>query len=117
MEPMKEVQPTITFVTEYKKGEINPKDRQIALRNIKAQRERGMPKELLPLEVGINITINGRHFDHLGATAGVERTYRMKAKDVYELVARALLPYIEAHAALEFTQNDYDLYFGRDKEL
>lgn len=41
----------------------------------------------------------------------------MKAKDVYELVARALLPYIEAHAELEFTQNDYDLYFGRDKEL
>lgn len=117
MAPMKEVQPTLTLVTEYKKGEINPKDRQIALRNIKAQRERGMPKDVLPIEVGINITINGRHFDHMGVTAGIENGYRMKAGDIYDLVARALLPYIESHAAMEFTENDYDLYFGRDKEL
>lgn len=115
---IEEVKPTLTLVDDYKNGEMVPKMRAIALRNIKAQRERGMPRELNAYEIGVNICVNGRHFSYIGSTVGAPKGRRViDAKGVFQIVARAMLPYIQGGAALPLTENDYQLFFERDGEL
>lgn len=115
---IKEVNPTLTFINDYKKGEMLPKMRTIAQRNIKAQRERGISRDLNAYEIGVNICVNGRHFAYIGSTVAAPKGKRVfNEKSVYQIIARSLLPYLRGEDALPLTENDYQLFFGRDGEL
>lgn len=110
---IEEVKPTLTFINDYKTGEMLPKMRTIALRKIKAQRERGMPRDLNAYEIGVNICVNGRHFAYIGTTVGAPKGKRViDAKGVYQIIARAMLPYLQGEAALPLTENDYQLFLS-----
>lgn len=114
---IEKVEPTLTLVDDYKNGEMVPKMREIALRTIKAQRERGMPRELNAYEIGVNICVNGRHFAYLGSTVGTPRGKRvLDRKGIVSIVAQMLLKY---HDLIKkpMTENDYQLFFERDGEL
>lgn len=115
---IEEVKPTLTFINDYKKGEMLPKMRAIALRNIKAQRKRCIPRDLNAYEIGVNICVNGRHFAYIGSTVAAPKGKRvLDEKGVYQIIARSLLPYLQGDAALPLNENDYQLFFGRDGEL
>lgn len=116
-----DVDPTLTFVKAYKQGEMLPQMRKIALDNIRFQRGRGMPRDLDAFEVGINVCINGRHFEYLGTTVGVPKGSKpMRPCDIFTLVGRMVaceLKRQEGSGNPRFTENEQHLFFKRDTAL
>lgn len=114
---MEPVNKDLTIDTDWKVGEVSPKERDVALRHVRKQRELGMPKELDGYDIGVTITINGRHVQHLGATIGIEKGKCMTRQQVMSVVGRCLLPYIspETRGSMpEFSESDRFVLFGRD---
>lgn len=103
----------------YKKGELIQKMRELAVDNIRYQRERGMPKSVNAYEIGINICINGRHFDYLGSTVGTAiGGYHMTPKDIVTIVTRALFCAIKrGDYDTPFDENTKHLFLERDGHL
>ena len=114
-----EVNPKVTYVTLYKDGEMLPKMRQLALANIKAQRERGMPKDIDAFEIGMNICINGRHFGYLGSTIGTTKGgYKLTPKDVIVICAKMIAAAIKrGDFDKGFSEYHRNLFLERDHEL
>ena len=79
-------------------GAIAPKERGVALRH-----------------VAIKISVNGRHCEHLGVTAGVPAGKHIPRKEILMIAARLLMPFIEPSRNLpDFTEQERFVIFGRD---
>lgn len=111
----KPVNADTTFDFDWKLGEVNPKERTVALRHVKRQRERGMPKELDAYDVGLTIHVNGRHAAHFGVTAGVPKGKHIPRNELLVIAARLLLPYLDPeNKPQDFDDNERFVLFGRD---
>lgn len=108
---------SLSFVYAYKRGEMIPQMRSVALQNIKLQRQRGMPKELKAFEIGCNVCINGRHFDYVGTTLGTKRDYKLTPHDVWIAVARIAAIMLEETRGQRFDAQGENLYLDRDGAL
>lgn len=111
----KPVRQDCTVDFDWKLGEIDPKERGVALRHIRKQRANGMPKEYDAYEVAIKISVNGRHCEHLGVTAGVPAGKHIPRKKILMIAARLLMPFIEPSRNLpDFNEKERFVIFGRD---
>jgi len=107
----------LTIDTEYQVGEIDTRERAVSLKHIKLQRKMGMPKEMDAYDIGLTITINGRHVHHLGATIGIAKGKPMTRHQVMQVVGRCIIPYIDPstrNTMPEFTERERFVLFGRD---
>jgi len=106
----------LTLDTEWKFGEVDPRERRVSTRHIlDAIKRESTLGNFVPYDLGVNVSLNGRHVMHFGSTFSVPGDKTLTRKKLVGIILKSIEPILrEVTVRPDFTPEEQFVLFNRD---